>query len=59
VSDTTSSAAHSDVPGPDDSSIPNIEFDQNIAPRPEEEIADVARAVPDAEDHGEHNSSSQ
>ncbi|WP_461471780.1 hypothetical protein [Microbacterium sp. HJ5] len=32
-------------------SVPEIEVDENIAPRPEEEIADVARAVPDTTDH--------
>ena len=53
MSDITSSDDHSDVPGPGDSSIPEIEFDQNVAPRPEEQIADVARAVPDVKDHGE------
>ena len=41
-----------DAPDPDALLIPEIEFDQNVAPRPEEEIADVARAVPDVEDHG-------
>jgi hypothetical protein len=39
------------VPTPDETSIPEIEDDQTIAPRPEEEIADVLRAEPEAEDH--------
>ena len=43
-----------DAPDPDVPSFPEIEFDQNVAPRPEEEIADVARAEPDVEDHGRH-----
>ena len=43
-----------DAPDPDAPLIPEIEFDQNVAPRPEEEIADVARAEPDVEDHGQH-----
>ncbi|MCP2030734.1 hypothetical protein L1277_000798 [Okibacterium sp. HSC-33S16] len=34
-----------------ESSIPELEVDENIAPRPEEEIADVVRATPDIEDH--------
>ncbi len=42
------------VPGPDEPSIPELEFDQTVAPRPEEEIADVLRAEPDVEDHSEH-----
>ncbi|MFB8145642.1 hypothetical protein ACFC1W_02745 [Microbacterium sp. NPDC056003] len=39
------------VPGPEEVSIPELEYDETIAPRPEEEIADVARAEPDVEDH--------
>jgi hypothetical protein len=35
-------------------SIPELEVDQTIAPRPEEEIADVSRAKPDVEDHSAH-----
>ena len=35
----------------DASHIPELEDDQSIPPRPEEEIADVARATPDVEDH--------
>ena len=42
------------IPGPDEHSIPEIEVDETIAPRPEEEIADVARAEPDVEDHSQH-----
>ncbi|SFN89498.1 hypothetical protein [Mycetocola miduiensis] len=32
--------------------IPELEVDESIAPRPEEEIADALRAEPDVEDHG-------
>lgn len=39
------------IPGPDDLTLPELEVDQTIAPRPEEEIADVLRAKPDVEDH--------
>ena len=39
------------IPGPDELTVPEIEVDQTIAPRPEEEIADVLRAEPDVEDH--------
>jgi 4-alpha-glucanotransferase len=31
---------------------PELEDDENVAPRPEEDIADLARAVPDVTDHG-------
>lgn len=31
--------------------IPELEEDQTIPPRPEEEIADILRAIPDVEDH--------
>jgi len=39
------------IPGPDEPSIPELEIDENIAPRPEDEIADIARAKPDVKDH--------
>jgi hypothetical protein len=42
------------IPGPDELTVPEIEVDQTIAPRPEEEIADVLRAEPDVEDHSRH-----
>jgi hypothetical protein len=34
------------VPEPGEPSIPELEADENLAPRPEEEAADVARAQP-------------
>ena len=34
-------------PGPPESTVPQLEVDQTIAPRPEEEVADVLRAEPD------------
>lgn len=40
------------IPAPDESSVPELELDETIAPRPEEEIADVLRAEPDLEEHG-------
>ncbi|MCR2784003.1 MULTISPECIES: hypothetical protein [unclassified Microbacterium] len=40
------------VPDRGESTIPEIEDDQTVAPRPEEEIADVLRAKPDI-DHGD------
>ena len=45
---------HKHIPSADEPSVPELEVDQTIAPRPEEEIADVLRATPDVEDHSEH-----
>ena len=42
------------IPGPDEPSVPELEVDETIPPRPEEEIADVLRAEPDVEDHTRH-----
>ncbi|MEU1972249.1 hypothetical protein ABZ477_11370 [Microbacterium sp. NPDC019599] len=42
---------HDHVPGPEEPTVPELEEDENIAPRPEEEIADLLRAEPDVEDH--------
>lgn len=42
------------VPGPNEASVPELEDDETIAPRPEEEIADVLRAEPDVRDHSAH-----
>jgi hypothetical protein len=42
------------VPTPDEPTVPELEEDENVAPRPEEEIADVLRAKPDVEDHSQH-----
>lgn len=41
------------LPGPSEPTVPEIELDENIVPRPEEEIADLLRAEPDAEDHSQ------
>jgi|GEM_PF-1096484 len=38
--------------------VPEIEADESIAPRPEEEIADALRAEPDVADHSAHRSGS-
>lgn len=42
------------IPGPGEATVPEIELDENIAPRPEEEVADLLRAEPDVEDHSQH-----
>ena len=47
-------APQNHIPGQDEPSVPGLEVDQSIAPRPEEELADVLRAKPDVEDHSEH-----
>ncbi|GAA5201899.1 hypothetical protein [Microbacterium jejuense] len=48
-------AVHDHVPAEGEPSIPELEEDENIAPRPEEEIADVLRAKPDVADHTHHD----
>ena len=47
--------AQQHVPGPDEPSIPELEVDETIPPRPEEEIADLERAEPDVVRHTEHH----
>ena len=44
-------SAQEHIPGPDEPIVPQLEADQTIAPRPEEEIADARRAKPDVADH--------
>ncbi|NQX06420.1 hypothetical protein HQQ82_16550 [Rathayibacter sp. VKM Ac-2856] len=41
------------VPAPDEPSIPELVEDETIAPRPEEEAADLDRATPDLTPHPE------
>jgi hypothetical protein len=40
------------VTEPNFDEVPELEFDESVPPRPEEEVADVARAAPDREGHG-------
>ena len=54
VSDHSEDSSAGHIPGPDEPSVPELEVDETIPPRPEEEAADVARAKPDVEDHSEH-----
>ena len=42
------------IPAPGEASVPELEEDENIPPRPEEEIADELRAKPDVADHAQH-----
>ena len=44
-------SAEGHIPSADEPSVPELEADETIPPRPEEEIADVLRAEPDFEDH--------
>ncbi|WP_314423102.1 hypothetical protein [uncultured Microbacterium sp.] len=46
---------HEHVPAPGEPSVPELELDETIAPRPEEEIADALRADPDLGDHGDRS----
>ena len=32
--------------------VPELEYDETVPPRPEEEIADAARSIPDPAGHG-------
>ncbi len=36
-----------------DVQVPELEYDETVPPRPEEEVADVARATPDPAGHGD------
>lgn len=47
-------SSHEHPPGAEEGAVPTLEVDQTIAPRPEEEIADLLRAKPDVEDHSQH-----
>ncbi|TDN87788.1 hypothetical protein [Microbacterium sp. BK668] len=48
------SSPHDHVPAPDEPTVPELEEDETVAPRPEEEIADRLRAKPDTADHTRH-----
>ena len=54
MSDHTDHSAPEHVPGPGETIVPELELDETVAPRPEEEIADALRAKPDVEDHSDH-----
>ncbi|WP_164481737.1 hypothetical protein [Microbacterium sp. Leaf159] len=41
------------IPAADEPSVPELELDETVAPRPEEQIADALRASPDLQDHSE------
>lgn len=51
VSDHHDHSAHEHIPAPGEPTVPELEDDETIAPRPEEEIADALRAKPDLDDH--------
>lgn len=46
-------AANNHIPAAGEASVPELEEDENIPPRPEEELADALRAKPDTEDHAD------
>lgn len=50
----SAASAHPHVPRPDEPTVPELEDDEDVAPRPEEEIADALRAEPDTTDHAPH-----
>ncbi|MGN8551345.1 UNVERIFIED_CONTAM: hypothetical protein OHV15_02025 [Microbacterium sp. SLM126] len=50
----TEHSSQNHIPRADEPSIPELEADETIPPRPEEEIADVLRARPDLDDHSRH-----
>jgi hypothetical protein len=54
VSTSNENPPHGHIPAPDEPTVPELEDDETIPPRPEEEIADVLRAEPDVEDHSRH-----
>lgn len=54
VSSHNERSSQEHTPGMHEPTIPELEVDESIAPRPEEEIADALRAEPDVEDHGRH-----
>jgi hypothetical protein len=43
------------IPAPGEPTVPELEEDEDIAPRPEEKIADELRAEPDVTDHTDHD----
>lgn len=51
MSDNAEQSPHPHIPAPGEPTIPELEEDETIAPRPEEEIADLLRAEPDTQDH--------
>ena len=55
VSSHSKHSSEERVPAPEAPTVPELEDDETIAPRPEEEIADVLRAQPDVENHSTHS----
>lgn len=51
VPDNADAARPATVPGASEE-VELLEVDETVPPRPEEEIADVARSLPDPEGHG-------
>ncbi|MBT2485294.1 MULTISPECIES: hypothetical protein [unclassified Microbacterium] len=55
MSDHHDNSAPECIPAQFEGSVPELEADETIAPRPEEEIAEVLRAEPDLRDHTSHD----
>ncbi|GAA4491028.1 hypothetical protein [Microbacterium panaciterrae] len=51
MSDNAEQSPPPHIPAPGEPTVPELEEDETIAPRPEEEIADLLRAEPDTQDH--------
>ena len=51
---TNDGSGQDHIPRPGEASVPEIEADETIPPRPEEAIADTLRSRPDVEDHARH-----
>lgn len=54
MTDNDERPSHEHIPAPGEPTVPELEEDETIAPRPEEEIADLLRAEPDVKDHSQH-----
>lgn len=53
MSSHSEQSSHERIPASDEPTIPELEVDESIPPRPEEGIADVLRSEPDTRDHSE------
>lgn len=51
VPDNADAAAPDTLPGASEE-VELLELDETVPPRPEEEIADIARSLPDRDGHG-------
>lgn len=47
MSEHSETPEHDHLPNGDEYPVPELEFDQDVAPRPEEEAADALRSTPE------------